>query len=294
MAGLKEIRTRIASVKSTRQITSAMKMVAAAKLRKAQDRIIFLRPYVSKLEEVLACLTHIEEGGIENQYTEEREINRILIVVITSNRGLCGAFNANVTRQALSLAFNTYEDLFHAGNLHFMTIGKKGNELLKTKQFPIVNTNNEIFDELTFEQVAPIADELIKQFVDGEYDRIEFVYNHFKNAAVQLLTQEQFLPIRFEREGDGGLQNLDYIFEPDHPSLIESLMPRWLRIHLYKAILDSYVAEQGARMTAMHMATDNATELLRELTLHYNKARQATITKEILEIVAGAEALRGE
>ena len=294
MGGLKEIRTRIASVKSTRQITAAMKMVAAAKLRKAQDRIINLRPYVNKMEEVLACLTGLEEEGIENQYTREREINRILIVVITSNRGLCGAFNANVTRQAVSLAYHTYKELFQTDNLHFMTIGKKGNEILRMRKLPIVDTNNEIFDQLTFEQVVPIADRLIQQYLEGEYDRIEFVYNHFKNAAVQLLTQEQFLPIRFEGKENMGSQNLDYIFEPDHASLVESLMPRWLRIHLYKAILDSFVAEQGARMTAMHMATDNATELLRELTLHYNKARQATITKEILEIVAGAEALRGD
>ncbi len=293
MAGLKEIRTRIVSVKSTRQITAAMKMVAAAKLRKAQDRIIQLRPYVSKLEEVLACLTSQLEVNVENQYTEEREIKRVLLVVITSNRGLCGAFNANVARQAVSLAYETYGDLFQDSNLHFMTIGKKGGELLKSKKISIVDTNREIFDDLTFKHVVPIADQLIQQYLEGEYDRIEFVYNHFKNAAVHLLTQEQFLPIRFEAKADMGSQNLDYIFEPDHPSLMESLMPRWLRIHLYKAILDSYVAEQGARMTAMHMATDNATELLRELTLHYNKARQAAITKEILEIVGGAEALRG-
>jgi len=293
MAGLKEIRTRIVSVKSTRQITAAMKMVAAAKLRKAQDRIIYLRPYVSKLEEVLACLTSLEEGVVENQYTEKREINRILVVVITSNRGLCGAFNANVARQAISLAIETYGELFRDNNLHFMTIGKKGNELLKSKKFPIVDTHHEIFDELTFEHVVPIADQLIQQYLEGEYDRIEFIYNHFKNAAVHLLTQEQFLPIRLETKEDMVSQNPDYIFEPDHTLIMESLMPRWLRIHLYKAILDSYVAEQGARMTAMHMATDNATDLLRELTLHYNKARQAAITKEILEIVGGAEALRG-
>jgi len=293
MAGLKEIRTRIVSVKSTRQITAAMKMVAAAKLRKAQNRIIQLRPYVSKLEEVLACLTCQLEVNVENQYTEEREIKRVLLVVITSNRGLCGAFNANVARQAVSLAYETYGDLFQDSNLHFMTIGKKGSELLKSKKIPIVDTNHEIFDDLTFEHVVPIADRMIQQYLEGEYDRIEFVYNHFKNAAVHLLTQEQFLPIRFEAKADMLPQNLDYIFEPDHPSLIEKLMPRWLRIQLYKAILDSFVAEQGARMTAMHMATDNAMELLRELTLHYNKARQAAITKEILEIVGGAEALRG-
>jgi F-type H+-transporting ATPase subunit gamma len=293
MAGLKEIRTRIASVKSTRQITSAMKMVAAAKLRKAQDKIIQLRPYVSKLEEVLASLTSQMEDDGENKYITGREVNRALIVVITSNRGLCGAFNANVVKQTISLAYETYGELLREGNLHFLTIGKKGNEFLKLKGFSIIDNNNEIFDELKFQNVVPIADNLIKQYLEGEYDRIEIVYNHFKNAAVHLLTQEQFLPIRLEAQEGKVNQLVDYIFEPDHATLIDTLIPRSLRILLYKAILDSYVAEQGARMTAMHMATDNATELLRELTLHYNKARQAAITKEILEIVGGAEALKG-
>ena len=292
MAGLKEIRTRIASVKSTRQITSAMKMVAAAKLRKAQDKIIQLRPYVSKLDELLACLTHQLGEEDQNKYMDEREINRVLIVAITSNRGLCGAFNANVVKQTISLINGTYRDLYRSGDLDIMTIGKKGTELLRIKGFPAVDSNIEIFDDLTFQNVVPIADKLIQQYLEGEYDKIEFVYNHFKNAAVQLLTQEQFLPVRFEQKEETIQQAADYIYEPDHPFLIESLIPRSLRIQLFKAILDSFVAEQGARMTAMHLATDNATELLRELTLHYNKARQAAITKEILEIVGGAEALK--
>jgi len=292
MAGHKEIRTRIASVKSTRQITSAMKMVAAAKLRKAQDKIIQLRPYVSKLDEVLASVTcHLDEEE-ENRYTQMREVNRALIVVITSNRGLCGAFNANVAKQAISLAQGTYGNLFHEGNLHFMAIGKKGNEFLRSKGFPVIEKNYEIFDNLNFQNVVPIADTLINQFLEGEYDQIEFVYNHFKNAAVQLLTQEKFLPLQFITEDANLAQSQDYIYEPDHDFLVDTLIPRSLRIMMYKAILDSFVAEQGARMTAMHLATDNATELLKELTLHYNKARQAAITKEILEIVGGAEALK--
>ena len=292
MAGLKEIRTRIASVKSTRQITSAMKMVAAAKLRKAQDKIIQLRPYVSKLEELLTSLTNQLGEEDQNKYMHEREINRVLIVVITSNRGLCGAFNANVVKQTISLVHGIYNNLYRSGDLDIMTIGKKGTEFLRTKGFPAVHTNIEIFDDLTFQNIVPIADNMIQQYLEGEYDKIEFVYNHFKNAAVQLLTQEQFLPVRFEKNEDTSQQPADYIYEPDHPSLIESLIPRSLRIQLFKAILDSFVAEQGARMTAMHLATDNATELLKELTLHYNKARQATITKEILEIVGGAEAMQ--
>ena len=292
MAGLKEIRTRITSVKSTRQITAAMKMVAAAKLRKAQDKIIQLRPYVTKLEELLASLTNQLGEEYQNKYMSEREINKVLIVVITSNRGLCGAFNANVVKQTISLVTGTYSNLYRSGDLDLMTIGKKGTELLRIKGFPAIYSNYEIFDDLTFQHIVPIADNLIRQYLEGEYDKIEFVYNHFKNTAVQLLTQEQFLPVQFEKNEDTTEQPADYIYEPDHPSLMESLIPRSLRIHLFKAILDSFVAEQGARMTAMHLATDNATELLKELELHYNKARQAAITKEILEIVGGAEALQ--
>ena len=291
MAGLKEIRTRIASVKSTRQITSAMKMVSAAKLRKAQDKIIQLRPYVNKLDELLGSLTGQLGEEDQNKFMSEREVERILIVVITSNRGLCGAFNANVIKQAQSLANETYSSHLRNGDLDFITIGKKGTELMKIRGYPVLESENEIFDDLTFRNVVPIADKLIHMYLDGEYDKIEFVYNHFKNAAVQLLTQEQFLPVKFDNQEAELKQPGDYIYEPDHTTLVESLIPNSLHIQLFKAILDSYVAEQGARMTAMHLATDNATELLRELTLHYNKARQASITNEILEIVSGAEAL---
>ena len=289
MAGLKEIRTRIASVKSTRQITSAMKMVAAAKLRKAQDKIIQLRPYAAKLEEVLACLTNDPENRTDNIYTREREMNRLLVVVITSNRGLCGAFNSNVIKEVES---------DHAGRvhtieegIHYQTIGKKGTESLRSRKYPVVDSNYDIFDDLQFNMVVPIADRLSQQFISGEYDQIEIVYNHFKNAAVQIVTREQFLPIHLDTDDENRQRQTDYILEPDPTLILEKLIPRSLRIKLYKAILDSFVAEQGARMTAMHMATDNATELLRELTLHYNKARQSAITKELLDIVGGAEAL---
>ena len=253
MSGLKEIRTRIASVKSTRQITSAMKMVAAARLRKAQDKIIRLRPYAAKLEEVLACLTGDPENRTDNVYTQEREINKLLVVVITSNRGLCGAFNSNVIKEVMAE---------HAGRshtieegIHYQTIGKKGTESLRSRKYPVVDSNYDIFDDLHFNTVVPIADRLIQQFLSGEYDKIEIVYNHFKNAAVQIVTREQFLPIRLDAYEENKSRQTDYILEPDLALILEKLIPRSLRIQLYKAILDSYVAEQGARMTAMHMAT---------------------------------------
>jgi F-type H+-transporting ATPase subunit gamma len=293
MESLKEIRTRIASVRSTRKITSAMKMVAASKLRKAQDRIIQLRPYANKLHEVLASLNEDIQENEENIFTSERELEKVLIVVVTSNRGLCGPFNANVIRQSLELAHETYTDLLQKGNLQFLTIGKKGTELLKSRKYQIVASYNELFDDLSFDKVAPLAEQTINDFLNAKYDKIELVYNQFKNAAVQILTVEQFLPIEIDLPHDKETRNLDYIFEPDKDHIIKTIIPRALKIQFYKAILDSYVSEQGARMTAMHQATDNATELIRELTLHYNKARQAAITKEILEIVGGAEALRG-
>ncbi|UCG27298.1 MAG: ATP synthase F1 subunit gamma [Bacteroidales bacterium] len=289
MAGLKEIRTRIVSVKSTMQITSAMKMVAAAKLRKAQDKIIQLRPYAAKLEGILECLTNDPEDRTDNIYTRERELKNLLVVVITSNRGLCGAFNSNVIKEVISE--DTNRTIPREEDLHYLTIGKKGTELLRSRKFPIIDSNYEIYDDLQFNTVAPLADRLIHHFINGEYDKIEFVYNHFKNAAVQIVTREQFLPITFDEDDENRPMQTDFILEPDRALILEKLIPRSLRIQLYKAILDSYVAEQGARMTAMHMATDNATELLRELTLHYNKARQSAITKEILDIVGGAEAL---
>ena len=295
MAGLKEIKTRIASVKSTKQITSAMKMVSAAYLRKAQDAIIQMRPYANKLQEILVNLSESLEGSSDNVYAQKREeLNRVLIVIITSNRGLCGAFNANIIKKAIDIATNKYEKLFRNEHVHFSIIGKKAFDFFKNKkEFKIVDEHNDIFHNLNFEQTSDLAEDLMNKFTSGKYDEIVLVYNQFKNAAVQIVTEEQYLPIKIEKDEDEIKRNLDYILEPTKEYIITELIPKSLKIQFFKALLDSYAAEHGARMTSMHMATDNATELIRELNLHYNKARQATITKEILEIVGGAEALKG-
>ncbi len=291
MTGLKEIRTRIASVKSTRKITSAMKMVAAARLRKTQDRIIQLRPYTSKLDEILKGLQYALEGNTQHPLIEDRNPDKVLLVLLTSNRGLCGGFNANAMKHAVNLAQTTYTSQLKAGNLFFYCIGRKGNEYLEFKGYQIYKNNNEIYDNLNFQATGAISEELMEKFTEGEFDRIDFIYNQFKNAVVQNLTIETFLPLKFETAEPKG-RNFNYIFEPDADYLIRKLIPRTLKIKVFKIILDSYTSEQGARMTAMHQATDNASDLIRELTLHYNKARQAAITKELLDIVGGAEALR--
>ncbi len=291
MTGLKEIRTRIASVKSTRKITSAMKMVAAARLRKTQDRIIQLRPYTSKLDEILKGLQYALEGNTQHPLIEDRNPDKVLLVLLTSNRGLCGGFNANAMKHAVNLAQTTYTSQLKAGNLFFYCIGRKGNEYLEFKGYQIYKNNNEIYDNLNFQATGAISEELMEKFTEGEFDRIDFIYNQFKNAVVQNLTIETFLPLKFETAEPKG-KNFNYIFEPDADYLIRKLIPRTLKIKVFKIILDSYTSEQGARMTAMHQATDNASDLIRELTLHYNKARQAAITKELLDIVGGAEALR--
>jgi len=284
MANLKEIRNRIASVSSTMQITSAMKMVSAAKLKKAQDAITAMRPYSDKLSELLQGLSSSMEAESGNQYSEVREINKVLVVVVTSNRGLCGAFNTNVIKQSSALIGGKY-----AGKeVDIMAIGKKGDDVLG-KKFNVIANHSDIYDDLTFDNVAAIAEDLMKLFTDGTYDKIEIVYNKFKNAATQIVMTEQFLPI-VPMEGDADL-NGDYIFEPSKVEIIEQLIPKSLKTQLYKGIRDSFASEHGARMTAMHKATDNATELRDQLKLTYNKARQAAITNEILEIVGGAEAL---
>jgi len=290
MANLKDLRTRINSVKSTRQITSAMKMVAAAKLRKAQNRIVQLRPYANKLHKLISTLSNNlnEEEG--NNYSTIRDEEKILIILITSNRGLCGSFNSVAIKNAINLADNVYKSQLNKGNVHFLAIGKKGADFLKRKKYNFVDSKNELFDSLNFQTVAPLAEIIMKQFINEEYDRIELVYNQFKNAAVQNITTEQFLPVVINEEEEG--KHLPfYIFEPDKKRIIEELIPKSLKIQFYKAIIDSFVAENGARMTAMHKATDNATELIRDLNLEYNKARQNAITKELLDIVGGAEAL---
>lgn len=286
MANLKEIRNRIASVGSTMKITSAMKMVSAAKLKKAQDAITNMRPYANKLTELLQNLSATLEGDSGSVYATARPIDNVLIVVITSNRGLCGAFNTNIVKETRSIIDKKY----HGHEVQLFTIGKKGNEVLK-KNIPIFENDNAIFDQLTFENTAIIAQKIMDAYASGKFDRIDLVYNHFKNAGNQIPTNETFLPIQATKSDSKAVT--DYIFEPSKEVIVETLIPKSLKMQLYKAIRDSYAAEHGARMTAMHKATDNAGELRNELTLTYNKARQAAITGEILEIVGGAEALKG-
>ena len=291
MAGLKEIRTRIASVKTTRQVTSAMKMVSAAKLKKAQDSILQIRPYADKLHQILTSLSASLENVEDSVYTQTREPKKVLLILVSSNRGLCGGFNANITKKAIEVANTKYSQQLQLGNLDFMCIGKQGARQLKHRGYNVVANENELFDELTFDNISKVAEKNMKFFSDKYYDRIELVYNQFKNAAVQLQTAEQFLPVEMEEGAEES--NFDFIYEPSKEHIIEELIPRSLKIQFYKALLDSNAAEHGARMTAMHQATDNATELIGSLTLEYNKARQASITGEILEIVSGAEALNG-
>ena len=285
MANLKEIRNRITSVQSTMQITSAMKMVSAAKLKKAQDAITAMRPYAEKLTELLQSVSATLEGDAGGQFTAQREVNKVLVVVITSNRGLCGAFNSNVIKQSKIVA-----ESYAGKQVDVFAIGKKGNDVLR-KTNNVVANQSEVFDKLTFDNVAEIAEALTSKFTSGEYDKIEIIYNQFKNAATQIVMTEQFLPLApvvSENKTAG-----DYIFEPSKEEIVLTLIPKSLKTQLYKAIRDSFAAEHGARMTAMHKATDNATELRNQLKLTYNKARQAAITGEILEIVGGAEALNG-
>lgn len=283
MANLKEIRNRITSVSSTMQITSAMKMVSAAKLKKAQDAITAMRPYAEKLTELLQNLSATLEGDTGGKLTDQREINKVLVVAITSNRGLCGAFNTNVIKQAVIVG-NSYP----GKQVDVFAIGKKGNDVLG-KNYSVIDNKSAIFDDLTFDNVAAIAQVLMDKFEAGEYDKIELVYNQFKNAATQIVQREQFLPLAQITGGEA--VSSDYIFEPSKEEIVLTLIPKSLKTQLYKAIRDSFASEHGARMTAMHKATDNATELRNQLKLTYNKARQAAITGEILEIVGGAEAL---
>lgn len=286
MANLKEIRNRITSISSTMQITSAMKMVSAAKLKKAQDAITAMRPYAEKLTELLQNLSASLDGDVGGEFTTQREVKKVLIVAITSNRGLCGAFNTNVIKEAKN------RSEYYAGKqVDIFAIGKKGNDIL-SKNLTVIDNQSSIFDQLTFENVAVIAETLTQKFVSGEYDRIELVYNQFKNAATQIVQTEQFLPLA-PIQSDKAVSNGDYIFEPAKEEIVMTLIPKALKTQLYKGIRDSFASEHGARMTAMHKATDNATDLRDQLKLTYNKARQAAITNEILEIVGGAEALKG-
>ena len=291
MANLKEIRTRITSVNSTMQITSAMKMVSAAKLKRAQNAVTQMRPYAEKLQEILSNVS----GSIDtadNPYIKEREEKNILIVALTSNRGLCGGFNNNVIKQVKKLVSE-----YGASNVTVLPVGKKVNDAFKKEAYlsgdDLPGNTAELWDNLAYENIAPFTEHLMASFSDGSYDKILVVYNSFKNAAVQILKSEQLLPIVKTEDSQEATSNTDYIFEPSQEEIVTDLIPNSLKISFYKAMLDSQASEHGARMTAMHKATDNASELMKELKLTYNKARQAAITNEILEIVGGAEALNG-
>jgi len=293
MANLKEIRTRITSVKTTRQVTSAMKMVSAAKLKKAQDAILQIRPYAEKLSELLSSLSSTLENSDNSVYTVQRSPEKVLIVLVSSNRGLCGGFNSYISKKAMHLAKTTYKKQLNAGKLDFLVIGKQGGKVLRSYKFDAVGDENHLYDHLTFDQVSVVAKAIMSDFVSGKYDRVELVYNKFINAATQELVSEQFLPV-LPAVAEKNKQNIpDYIFEPSMENIVEELIPRSLKIQIYKALLDSHAAEHGARMTAMHKATDNASDLIDELTLTFNKARQAAITNAILEVTNGAEALNG-
>ena len=285
MANLKEIRNRIASVSSTMQITSAMKMVSAAKLKKAQDAITAMRPYSDKLTELIQNLSGSIDGDTQKQFTEQRPVQNVLIIVITSNRGLCGGFNSNIVKEVSKKIKTEYANK----NVNLITLGKKGNDILQ-KSLTVANNNNEIFDELTFSNASDIADAFMEAFTDKQYDTIEVVYNRFKNAATQIVTTETLLPI-VSVSDEEVTSDTDYIFEPTQEDIVNELLPKSIKMQLFKALRDSFASEHGARMTAMHKATDNATELRDQLKLTYNQARQASITNEILEIVGGAEAL---
>jgi len=291
MANLKEIRARISSVNSTKQITSAMKMVSAAKLKRAQDAVVQLRPYANKLQDILSNLSASLDNS-ENKFGEERELKNVMIVTITSNRGLCGGFNNNVIKAVSRLA----KDYEGKCNIAVLSIGKKASDFFRHTGYNIKGSDfphhlNEIYDHLTYDEVSKVVVNLMNHYLDGSIDKIVVVYNKFKNAAMQEVTTEQLLPIL--PPVVKAKNNTDYILEPGKEEMVEILIPKTLKLQLFKALLDSFASEHGARMTAMHKATDNATEMLKSLKLTYNKARQAAITNEILEIVGGAEALKG-
>ena len=293
MPSLKEVRNRITSTISTQQITSAMKMVSAAKLRRAQDAIIQMRPYAGKLKNILSNVTSSLEASSGGDFAKEKLVKNVLLVVVTSNRGLCGAFNSNVIKLSARTANEKYPEQKKAGNVHVLAIGKKGADFFRKANYKIFSNNSELFDGLNYEKTSVVAENIMKEFVAGKFDAVELFYNQFKNAASQILTGEQYLPVAPPvQDKNVKKSTIDYIYEPAKEEIVKDLIPKALKIQLYKALLDSHAAEHGARMTSMHKATDNANEILRDLRLTYNKARQATITKEILEIVGGAEALK--
>jgi F-type H+-transporting ATPase subunit gamma len=293
MANLKEVRIRISSVQSTQQITKAMKMVSAAKLKRATNAIVQLRPYATKLKEILGNLSASLEGG-SSPFTEEREPNKVLIVVVSSNRGLAGAFNMNVIKTANNLIAEKYSDQLKKGNVSIVAIGKKSQDFYEKRNYNVVGNNNEVYAALTFENVTKITDAIMVGFENGDFDKVELVYNRFKNAAVQILTSEQLLPLpKTEAAVNTKSTNVEYILEPNQEEIVKQLIPKSIKIQLYKAVLDSHASEHGARMTSMDKATENAGDLLKALKLAYNQARQAAITTELTEIVSGAAALNG-
>ncbi|QNK62478.1 ATP synthase F1 subunit gamma [Pedobacter sp. PAMC26386] len=293
MANLKEVRIRISSVQSTQQITKAMKMVSAAKLKRATNAIIQLRPYATKLKEILGNLSANLEGS-SSPYIEEREPNKVLIVVVSSNRGLAGAFNMNVIKATNNLIAEKYSEQFKNGNVSIVAIGKKSQDFFEKRNYNVIGNNNEVYTALTFENVTKITDSIMAGFKNGDYDKVELVYNRFKNAAVQILTTEQLLPLpQNEKVAETNQHQIDYILEPSQEEIVKELIPKSIKIQLFKAVLDSHASEHGARMTSMDKATENAGDLLKALKLSYNQARQAAITTELTEIVSGAAALNG-
>jgi F-type H+-transporting ATPase subunit gamma len=295
MANLKEVRIRIASVQSTQQITKAMKMVSAAKLKRATNAITQLRPYATKLKEILGNLSASLEGS-SSPFIQEREPNKVLVVVVSSNRGLAGAFNMNVIKATNNLIAERYSEQLKNGNVKIVAVGKKGQDFYEKRNYNTIGNNNELYSALTFENVTKITEAIMDGFVKGEYDEVQVVYNRFKNAAVQIVTTEQLLPLKRTAEVEVETvksSNVDYILEPSKVEIVEQLIPKSIKIQLYKAILDSHASEHGARMTSMDKATENAGDLLKALKLSYNQARQAAITTELTEIVSGAAALNG-
>ena len=292
MPSLKEVRNRIVSVNSTQQITKAMKMVSAAKLRRATEAITQMRPYSQKLTEMIATVSANADSVEGNPYTVVREIKNVLVIAVTSDRGLCGAFNANVGKVVINLIDEKYASQQAAGKVEIMAIGKKGSEYLTRRGYNVTNKFAGIYARLSFATVREAAEDAMKGFEEGRYDVVEVVYNQFKNVATQILVNEQFLPVKPESTGKKA-QEVDYIYQPNQEEILTGLIPKSLKVQLYKSVLDSNASENGARMTAMDKATENAGEMLKELRLSYNRTRQAAITKEILEIVGGAEALKG-
>ena len=290
MASLKEVKSRITSVVSTQQITKAMKMVAAAKLRKSQERIMQMRPFAKKLNGLLQNLSAAGSEG-PTWYNTAREEKKILIVAVSSDRGLCGGFNSSIFKAVAKMIDEKYSSQHKQKNVTILPIGKKAAEFFTKRNYPVINDFSQIFLDLSFEKVSEAAQFMMDGYRKGEFDKIEVVYNEFKNVATQILRAEQFLPVLPPAKGKK-TEEVDYIYQPNQEEIITGLIPKSLKVQLFKAVLDSNASENGARMTAMDKATENAGELLKDLRLTYNRTRQAAITKEILEIVAGAEALK--